>query len=228
VTATTERFRDLLAIYDSLEPGCTDTWNPLQNDWELAYRLSLFFCATTALRLIDRPVSTLKVLDFGCGNGRSSRMYVDLGLRPEQIIGLDLRKGAVDRAKASNPAIEFVTYDGNEIPFPDGTFDWISCSTVFSSIATRETRREVAGQIQRKLKSGAFAFYFDMVRANTFAGSDKISPLELFSALDPSYHYKFSSRQFLPGIARHVLRAARHGFIGRANPTHEALLARRK
>jgi hypothetical protein len=88
---------------------------------------------------------------------------------------------------------------------------------VFSSVAPRETRRDVAGQIQRKLKNGAFAFCVDMVRTNTFAGSDKFSPLKLFSALDPLYHDEFSSRQFLPapGFARHVLRAARHGLIGR-------------
>jgi hypothetical protein len=47
---------EVLKAYDILEPGDTDSWNPVGNDYELAYRLSLFYCLTKALGLSYIPI----------------------------------------------------------------------------------------------------------------------------------------------------------------------------
>jgi SAM-dependent methyltransferase len=188
----------ILSDYETLEPGEFDTWNPLRSEYELAYRLSLFYSLTQALGLSDIPIESMKVLDLGCGNGRSTRMYIDLGLLPEQLTGLDLRPGAIELAKKLHPAISYATYDGDAIPFADRSFNWISLTTVVSSIKSQDTRRHLADQIYQKIESGGYLFYYDLWRANSFAGRDRILPIELFSAFNKVWHSPFRCFKFIP------------------------------
>jgi SAM-dependent methyltransferase len=184
--------------YEILEPGESDTWNPLRNEFELAYRLSLFYALAQALACSHIPIQSMKVLDLGCGNGRSTRMYIDLGFRPEQLTGLDLRAGTIELAKKLNPAINHATYTGDEIPLTDQSFNWIGITTVISSIKNHDSRRQLAKQIYQKLQPGGYLFYYDLWRANPLAGGDKISPLELFSDFKKVWHTPFRSYQFIP------------------------------
>ena len=59
--------------YDSIEPGDSDTFDPVERDGELAYRLALLDHVVVALRHSRAAISDLRVLDCGCGNGRSTR-----------------------------------------------------------------------------------------------------------------------------------------------------------
>lgn len=167
----------ILADYSSLEPDQADSWNPVESKFELGYRLNLFFALTRALQRVDGQLEQLRVLDLGCGNGRSARMYLDLGLRPEQVCGLDLRPGAIALARRLNPAIRFDPYDGGELPTGH---NWLSTTTVLSSVAGRECRQAIVDSIAASLQVGGYVFYYDMRRANPFAGGDVIDPERLF------------------------------------------------
>ncbi len=190
----------VISDYEILEPGQSDTWNPLHSEFELSYRLSLFYSLTQALNLSNIPVESLKVLDLGCGNGRSTRMYTDLGLMPEQLTGLDLRPGTIELAQKLNPAIHHMTYDGNSIPFADKSFNWISLTTVVSSIKSHDTRQHLADQIYQKLQPGGYLFYYDLVRANKFAGGERIFPEELFFEFKTVWHSHLQSYKFIPNL----------------------------
>ena len=167
----------VLADYGALEPGKADSWNPVDSKFQLGYRLNLFFALARALQHIDDRLEDLRVLDLGCGNGRSTRMYLDMGLRPEQVRGLDLRPGAIALARELNPAIRFDVYDGGELPTGH---NWLSTTTVFSSVAGRESRQAIVERIAAGLPAGGHVFYYDMRRANGFAGGDVIHPERLF------------------------------------------------
>ncbi|HEV7384431.1 MAG TPA: class I SAM-dependent methyltransferase [Phenylobacterium sp.] len=167
----------ILTDYSSLEPDKADSWNPVGSKFQLGYRLNLFFALARALQHIDDRLEDLRVLDLGCGNGRSARMYLDMGLRPEQVSGLDLRPGAIALARELNPAIRFDLYDGGELPTGH---NWLSTTTVFSSVTGRENRQAIADQIAASLPAGGHVFYYDMRRANGFAGGDVIDPKDLF------------------------------------------------
>ena len=167
----------VLADYSTLEPDRADSWNPVGSKFQLGYRLNLFFALARALQRIDGQVEDLRVLDLGCGNGRSARMYLDMGLRPEQIRGLDLRSGAIALARELNPAIRFDSYDGGELPIGH---NWLSTTTVFSSVAGCESRQAIVERIAASLPAGGHVFYYDMRRANGFAGGDLIEPEDLF------------------------------------------------
>src|SRR5258706_4314786 len=100
-------------------------------------------------------------------------MYLDMGLRPEQLCGLDLRAGAIVLARNLNPAIRFDVYDGGDLP---SGRNWVSTATVFSSVKGREERQAVADRISSALPAGGYLFYYDMRRANPFGGGGSTTP----------------------------------------------------
>jgi SAM-dependent methyltransferase len=218
------------ADYEVLEPGRADAWNPVGSSFELVYRLGLLHAVTQALRLVEIRVRELRVLDIGCGNGRSTRMYLDLGLHPDQLTGLDVRPGAIDLARTLNPSIRFDVYDGEKIPFPDGAFTWIHVSTVVSSIKTHKHRLELAARITEKLRPGGYVFYFDLIRANDFAGHDTIRPEALFPGLEVVSRHAYDSWRFMQELdARsynpfYLNYCRLKKLLFPAKSTHEALL----
>lgn len=226
----------LLDDYRNLEPDQADSWNPVFSKFQLGYRLNLFFSLVRALQEIDFQLEDLRILDLGCGNGRSARVYLDLGLRPEQITGLDLRSGAIDLARKLNPAIRFDLYDAGELP---SGHNWISTTTVFSSVATREHRLEVVDRISASLPIGGYVFYYDMRKANRIAGGDLIEPRLLFRDLELVWRQRLGRFSCVPVGDRlqGILASRLKGDSGRPSlreivgdalaPSHEALLLRR-
>lgn len=231
----------IVGDYESLEPGETDRWSPVGNFFELSYRLSLFYALTIAIERSGLPPRSLKVLDIGCGNGRSTRVYVDLSARPEQVTGIDFRKGAITLAQALQPAINFVHYEQAALPFPDQSFNWIAITTVVSSIKEQTARQGLFDEIYRKLVPGGFLFYFDLVRANPFAGRDRIYPLRYTQQFETIWHAPLRSYHFIPASHRrsrwlHLLRTQtrqrlkielRSSISQIIRPSHEALLVRK-
>lgn len=178
-------FETVIRAYQDLEPDGTDRWNPLVRDRELAYRLCLFAQLCRALRRYPGELARLRVLDVGCGNGRSTRTYLDFGLWPEQLTGIDLRAGAIAAARRRHSGIRYLAYDGEVFPIESGSKDWVSVCTVVSSIGGPEARRHLAREISRVLAPEGFVFYFDRQRAHDFAGGDLLAPVRLFEGLTP-------------------------------------------
>jgi SAM-dependent methyltransferase len=233
--------RSVLEHYQVLEPGEGDTWNPLHSDFELAYRLSLSYVLTQCLRLCQLPIADLRVLDVGCGNGRSTRAYIDLGLRPDQLVGIDLRSDAIGLARRLNPAIEFRDCDVTALSERD-TFTWIQAATVHSSIETHQSRRELVEAMTRLVAPGGYLFYFDLWRANGFAGYDVIDVDRLHSGLEivwstsvrahrarPRLQNRLTvirNGRSLPEVVRHVARP-RTRLAQMRKPSHRAHLVRK-
>jgi SAM-dependent methyltransferase len=184
--------------YDRLEPGDGDSWNPLTDDLQLGYRLGLFHALVHALRASGRESSSLTVVDLGCGNGRSTRMYLDLGFRPDQLTGLDLRPNSIALARRQNPAIRYEVLDGPRLPYADGSVSWLSLCTVLSSILGTASRAGLAAEVRRVLAPDGFLFYFDHIHANDFAGGDRIAPATLFHPLTVRWQRDVRMQEFLP------------------------------
>lgn len=71
---------------------------------------------------------SLKILDVGCGEG--SRLHTLL--KPDQIgWGIDLNITAIKQAKKQYPHFHFKVADGENIPFPNNSFDMVySCFAI--------------------------------------------------------------------------------------------------
>ena len=98
-----------------------------------------------------------KILDIGCGAGRTTRVLKDMG---HDVIGIDISPLMVEQARKLHPDIEFREGDAAELDFDSGSFDFVLFS--FNGIDTiyPEVRRVKAIiQAHRVLrKDGGFIF----------------------------------------------------------------------
>jgi SAM-dependent methyltransferase len=188
----------VLADYALRESGQTETWTPLRSEFELAFRLAAFYAMRQALILLDSGAQKPNILDVGCGMGRSTRMYLDLGCEVEQLTGLDMRSGAIAVARRRHPTIRYVLHDGYG-PLVDGVApDLVSMIAVMSSIKGHAGRACLADRVLEAVKPGGEIFYFDLFRANDYAGRDRLRPVRLFSSCTSIWHRYFWSYEFIP------------------------------
>jgi SAM-dependent methyltransferase len=166
-------------LYLQMEPPGCDTWSPLRREVELQHRIRLMQEACHALRMIPTPAEQLRVLDVGCGVGRSTRLFVDLGITPANIIGIDFRESALEFARRVNPAIRYRAI-AELADWPSEQVDMCIQCTVFSSIKDNTFRQETAKRMDQSVGESGFIFWWDIVHANTFAGGDALDPRSYF------------------------------------------------
>ncbi len=103
-----------------------------------------------------------RVMDLGCGTGDSIELF--RGLDPEvQWVGVDIEESP-EVAERTRGDAEFVTFDGEHLPFDDGSFELVYCKQVLEHV---ERPRELLREVARVLQPGGW-----------FAGST--SQLEAF------------------------------------------------
>lgn len=65
-----------------------------------------------------------KLLDIACGSGWSLKAGEEAGLK---TYGLDISDEAVKKAKINAPESEIVAGDGENLPWPENSFDYVTC-----------------------------------------------------------------------------------------------------
>lgn len=228
-------FENILDIYKYLEPENSDSWNPLDSNNELYHRMMLLNVFCQILRIIKANKQT-SILDIGCGVGRSTRIFVEFGISPAQIKGVDLRSDALETAKSFNPLIHYQSIKQLDELKHDSPYDLISLCTVLSSLNI-EQRKQLLNDIWSLMKPNTYLLIWDRIHANSFAGSDdlnlnEIAPgeliwkqfvnLKLFPyMLKPSNYSSFSLQERL----HYILSISRYLFFNKGKEmTHQALL----
>lgn len=155
---------------------------------------------------LDQKLSTIKVLDYGCGNGRWFGRWLAWGVPAKNLFGVDLRETAVENAKHHFSAIDIHAMCDGIIPFPDNYFDIVTQNLVFSSILDDQIRQATAVEMIRVLKPGGFIFWFDFTFNNPtnpdVNGIVKKDIIRLFSSLS----VKFVKKLVLaPPIAKYLV-----------------------
>jgi SAM-dependent methyltransferase len=92
-----------------------------------------------------RGRQTLRILDVGCGKGLFLRDFVQ-GLeqrwkvKPSRVAGIDLVRSPNDHFAEISPDFEFRQHDtdGNPLPFPDHSFDFVCCNHVLEHVFETE------------------------------------------------------------------------------------------
>ena len=98
-----------------------------------------------------------KILDLGCGFGRHSRCFFDLG---HQIFGLDLSRTLLDRANDSESnQLSLIQADMRAIPMGGQIDRVVSFFTSFGYFETDEENAAVLVEITRVLKPGGLLFF---------------------------------------------------------------------
>jgi 2-polyprenyl-6-hydroxyphenyl methylase/3-demethylubiquinone-9 3-methyltransferase len=107
-----------------------------------------------------------KVLDLGCAGGFMSEAIAEQGA---DITGIDPAEQAIAAARlhaqASELAIRYDVGVGEELPYPDKSFDAVVCVDVLEHVVDLQ---KVVAEIARVLKPGG-SFLFDTINRNALA-----------------------------------------------------------
>ena len=99
-------------------------------------------------------LSGKKFLDFGCGWGRFSRLFMQI-IKPENIYGVDVDRELVESCKKHLNNDRFRLFEaGDPIPFRDNYFDVFFSNSVFSHIGLELHNRSMH-ELARVSKVGA-------------------------------------------------------------------------
>lgn len=107
------------------------------------------------------PLTDQRILDVGCGAGKTMLTLLCYGARPENLFGIDLLEHEIAEARTLAPHLHFEVADAQSLPFEDGSFDLVIALTVFSAIQSRAIRQAVAEEMSRVLRPGGEVLMYD-------------------------------------------------------------------
>jgi SAM-dependent methyltransferase len=146
------RSADPSGIAPVLHPGAPGWFNQLIDRQQ-------FHAVRRALALAKIPAAA-RSLDVGCGTGRWVRRYEQLGLR---ATGLDATPGMLKTARQCGTGGLLVAGEAYQLPFSDGTFDFVSDVTVVQHIPS-ELQPAAIGEMIRVLKPQGHLLLFELIR----------------------------------------------------------------
>jgi SAM-dependent methyltransferase len=88
-----------------------------------------------------------KVLEVGCGEGRSLRYIIDI---TKNVVGIDNEEKAIFDAKNNLPELDFRVEDGRSLPFEEDSFDFVICMTTPANFG--EDKQKFYSEMKRVLK----------------------------------------------------------------------------
>lgn len=107
-------------------------------------------------------LDTVNVLEIGCGTGFWLREFIKWGFRPERITGVDLLSDRVSIARHLCPeGVRIECGSATQLKFPDGCFDLVLQSTVFSSVLDPSVRQQIASEMLRVVKADGALLWYD-------------------------------------------------------------------
>ncbi len=95
-----------------------------------------------------------KVLEVGCGEGRSIRDIIDI---TQNVTGIDNDEDAVKHAKyhfKKYPEVKILLANGRNHPFMDNSFDFVICMTTFANFG--EDKIKTLNEMKRVVKKEGF------------------------------------------------------------------------
>ncbi|MCQ2070008.1 MAG: class I SAM-dependent methyltransferase [archaeon] len=124
---------------------------PQKEAWERLYReQSRPWRGVADVSFMDvRPGE--KVLDAGCGNGKTSAALIEAGA---EVTGTDYSASAVESCvKLLGDRAEFLVADSRDLPFGDGSFDAVVSVHMLEHVPAEDSRR-AASELMRVLVPG--------------------------------------------------------------------------
>jgi len=119
------------------------------------------------LRAAGLPtLAGLRMLDIGCGRGATLRQYLEYDADPARLWGIDLLPAFNRQAHSLAPHLRVACASAAELPFPDGSFDFVSQFVLFTSVLSGDMKRQMAREIQRVLVRGGRFLWYDFAYNN--------------------------------------------------------------
>lgn len=101
--------------------------------------------------IIFEHVKGRRVVDFGCGTGRSTRFLRRLGF---DVVGVDIAEDMLKKAREMDPRGDYrLIEEGDLSQFRDDSYDLVLCAFTFDNVPTMEKKVENFREIGKLLKS---------------------------------------------------------------------------
>lgn len=113
-----------------------------------------------------KSLAGLRILDVGCGGGSTLRQYLEYEADPERLWGIDLLPEFTERARSSALNLQVVCGSATKLPFPEGSFDFVSQFMLFTSVLDNGVKRRIAREIDRVLVPGGRLLWYDFAFNN--------------------------------------------------------------
>jgi ubiquinone/menaquinone biosynthesis C-methylase UbiE len=151
-----------------------------------------------------------RILEIGCGTGAWLRQFVDWGASPENICGVDLLSERIEKAKILCPAgIKLSCQNAARLPQPNGAFDLVLQSTVFTSILDPAMKQQVADEILRVLSPQGLILWYDFCLDNPRNPDVRGVPRSEISQHFPGCEIRLEKITLAPPLGRQVARFSR-------------------
>jgi SAM-dependent methyltransferase len=101
-----------------------------------------------------------RILDFGCGYGRSLGELFDSGYH--NLIGFDFSPAMIAAARARYPGITFQAVQSSTIPLSDASVDGTLLFSVLTCVPTDDGQRAIVEELRRVLRPGGLLYISDL------------------------------------------------------------------
>jgi SAM-dependent methyltransferase len=108
----------------------------------------------------------LRILDVGCGRGATLRQYLEYEADAPLLWGIDLFPPFVEQARSTSPGLQIACGSASELPFQNGSFDFVSQFMLFTSVLDAGVKKCIAAEIDRVLVPGGRLLWYDFAFNN--------------------------------------------------------------
>ena len=164
-----------------------DRYHPLQPDVLCARQERQRALARLLRRHAPAPVSTLRLLEVGCGAGDQLLEMIGLGFDPAHLAGVELLPARAANARTRLPAAT-VVHEGDALALPvaPGSLDLVLQATVFSSILDDDFQQRLAARMWDWLRPGGAVLWYDFTWDNPRNPDVRGVPVARVRALFPA------------------------------------------
>lgn len=156
------------------------------------------------------PLSTVRILEVGCGTGAWLRDFVRWGVPPQNLWGVDLLPEAVAEAAERLPAgVHVECHSVTQLPFADGAFDIVLQSMLFTSLLEHEVRQLAAGEMLRVLAPTGAVLWYDFFMKNPWNRDVRQVGRREIGRLFPDCRVDLRRTLLAPPLARRIAARSR-------------------
>ena len=156
-------------------------------------------------RFPDRGPDSLTALDIGCGAGGSLLQFVEMGFDPAKLVGIDLISSRASNARGRLPqTVRILEGDATTMQIPEGQFDIVQQSTVFTSILDDDVQVTLARRMWHLLAPRGLIIWYDFAYNNPRNRDVRGVPVSRIRELFPQGKHSWRRITLAPPLGRYA------------------------